>query len=150
LTDPRGLNPRPIAYPGDITPIPGAAIWGNTIFDALFGAPGTSLSFDIYGNLSWDFSPDLWRAYYAAQTSVEYKFSGITNPSKQEQQKELAAIQLGKAVCDGQDPSAIAGCIEDAYNTMRDLPDCGMEGGNCNFSYTDVVIQNVPFDPASL
>jgi RHS repeat-associated protein len=34
--------------------------FGNDIFDALAGAPGTYTRTDIHGNLSWGFSPDLW------------------------------------------------------------------------------------------
>ncbi len=54
----------------------GTAIFGNDIFDAVAQAPGTSLSIDMYGNLSWTFSVSQWQAYYAAQSSTSYNWSG--------------------------------------------------------------------------
>jgi hypothetical protein len=38
----------------------GTAIFGNDIFDAIAGMPGTYLSYDMYGNLSFGLSPTLW------------------------------------------------------------------------------------------
>jgi RHS repeat-associated protein len=38
---------------------------GNTIFDAVRGAPGTYLSFDMYGNLTFGFSYDAYAAILA-------------------------------------------------------------------------------------
>lgn len=38
----------------------GNLIMGNNIFDAIVGQPGTYLSLDMYGNLSWGFSIDLY------------------------------------------------------------------------------------------
>ena len=35
---------------------------GNNIFDAIAGAPGTYLNIDMYGNVGWGFSLDLYRA----------------------------------------------------------------------------------------
>jgi RHS repeat-associated protein len=35
---------------------------GNTIFDAVRGAPGTYVTFDIYGNIGYGFSDQLWNA----------------------------------------------------------------------------------------
>jgi hypothetical protein len=39
--------------------------WGNDIFDAISGAPGTYLSLDMYGNLGFGFSTTLWQQTYA-------------------------------------------------------------------------------------
>jgi RHS repeat-associated protein len=39
----------------------GGAIWGNDIFDAVSGAPGTYLTLDMYGNVGFGFSVDLWQ-----------------------------------------------------------------------------------------
>jgi RHS repeat-associated protein len=39
----------------------GSAMFGYDIFDAISGAPGTYLSYDMYGNMSFGFSVDLWR-----------------------------------------------------------------------------------------
>jgi RHS repeat-associated protein len=35
-------------------------IFGNDIFDAISGAPGTYLTMDMYGNVGFGFSPELW------------------------------------------------------------------------------------------
>ncbi len=40
----------------------GTLVFGNDIFDAIGGSPGTFLSLDIYGHLSFGFSPNLWTA----------------------------------------------------------------------------------------
>ncbi len=59
--DPGGLRPHPIAFP--FTPPPGLEgqlIMGNDIFDAIIGTPGTYLEFDMYGNMDFGFSIDLW------------------------------------------------------------------------------------------
>jgi hypothetical protein len=100
--------------------------------------------------MSWGFSLDAWQAYYAAQSSSSYKFNGISNPDIKEQQKQLTAILLGQASCDGQSSSNIAGCIQDAYDTMGDPNSKALVGGNYNFIYSDVSIQGSLFDPASL
>jgi RHS repeat-associated protein len=75
--------------------------------------------------------------------STKYWFNG-GDGSVLEQQKELAAIQLGQAACGGQDPSAVAGCIQDAYDTLYlktpDGAQSPLVGGNYNFDYTRVVI----------
>jgi hypothetical protein len=117
------------------------------VFDAIAREPGTYIAYD-HGQMSWGFSLDAWQAYYAAQSSSSYKFNGISNPSVEEQQKQLAAILLGSAKCDGQGSSEILGCIQDAYDTMGDSNT--LVGGNYNFSYLNVTIQGTPFDPGSL
>jgi hypothetical protein len=74
---------------------PSTAILGDDIFDALDGAPGTYLNVDSDGNLSFGFSDAAWHSYYAAITEYQYKFTG-GDGSVHEQQKQLAAIQLGQ------------------------------------------------------
>jgi RHS repeat-associated protein len=73
LTDPTGLRaPWPLSAPacpdwwschglGASGGGGGGAIWGNDIFDAISGAPGAYLTQDMYGNMGFGFSIDLWR-----------------------------------------------------------------------------------------
>ena len=45
-----------------------------------------------------------------------------------------------------------AGCIQNAYDTLAVAPqvgDNGLQGGNYNFDYTQVMIQGSPIDPTS-
>jgi len=112
------------------------------------GAPGTYIGYDKYGRLNLGFSMDSYQAYINAQTSYAFKLVGVSNPSIEEQQKELAAIELGKEACAGQSPSDIAGCIQDSYNTIGD--GVALHGGNYNFSYSDITIQGASFDPGAL
>ena len=128
----------------------GRTIFGNDEFDAIAGAPGTYIFRDIYGDFHWGFSLGQWRDYYASQTVLQVNWTG-GDGSIQEQQRELAATQLGLQVCSGQDATALQGCIQDAYNTMGSSGrNCGMVGGNCNFTYASIVIQETPFDPSNL
>lgn len=48
--------------PAPHTSAPGGIQFGNDIFDAISGAPGTYLAYDIYGNIGFQFSPELWTA----------------------------------------------------------------------------------------
>jgi hypothetical protein len=164
MTDPLGLSPQNCKdscdwlKPGPVncleTCSSGGFSWypddglGYDVFDAIAGAPGTSIAYD-HGRLSWSFSLDEWQAYYAAHSSNSYRFN-ISNPDKKEQQKQLAAILLGEAACDGQSSSAVTGCIQDAYNTMGNSVSDTPVGGNYNFTYLNVVIQGSSFDPGSL
>ena len=67
-TDPSGAFPIGMRPMFDIPPPPSSGvIWGNTIFDAIHGSPGTWLDFDMHGNLQWGFSIDLWQSQMAAQ-----------------------------------------------------------------------------------
>jgi RHS repeat-associated protein len=69
LTDPLGLDPphNPTYQPYDpcfgdpLCRAYGPTTAGNNIFDAISGSPGTYLSYDMYGNMSFGFSIDLWR-----------------------------------------------------------------------------------------
>lgn len=90
-----------------------------------------------------------WNNYYPSQ--VVYQFTG-EDGSVLEKQEGVAAIQLGELVC-GQDPSAIASCIQNAYNSLNttysptNLP--LMQGGNYDFSISAVQINDQPIDPSS-
>jgi RHS repeat-associated protein len=69
-----------------------------------------------------------------------------------ENQKEYDAIQVGEAACAGGDAGDVAGCIQQVYETMGDAdgaPD-SLEGGNYNFSYANVMIGDMQFDPTNL
>lgn len=83
----------------------------------------------------------------------EYSFTG-GDGSTLEQQKELAAIQLGQAACAGQNPSAVASCIQQAYNTMSVATNLDgslmLVGGNYNFNYSTVSINGEGIDPTQL
>ncbi len=79
FVDPAGLSGGPRYTCGDdgwgcpVSPRGGIgsygnAIWGNDIFDAITGQPGTYLSRDMYGNLSWGFSIPAW---YSAIATLE-------------------------------------------------------------------------------
>ena len=58
-TDTSGLNCCP-AY--QVPPSDDNMFEGNNMFDAINGAPGTYISFDMYGNMSFGFSIPLWSA----------------------------------------------------------------------------------------
>lgn len=66
--DETNYNPSNIAgpgtedLPGGHTAAPGGILFGNDIFDAVSGAPGTYLTYDIHGNIGFQFSPELWTA----------------------------------------------------------------------------------------
>jgi hypothetical protein len=93
----------------------------------------------------WD--PELQVQYY------EYSFAGGDGTTL-EKQKELAAIQLGETKCAGQDPSTVASCIQQAYNTMGIATDKDgkplLVGGNYNFNYSTVSINGEGIDPKQL
>lgn len=60
-TDPMGLRERPqFVNPDPPCQGAGCAIWGNNIFDALNGAPGTYIGIDMYGNVGFGFDEQLW------------------------------------------------------------------------------------------
>ena len=90
------------------------------------------------------------------RSTTTYSFTGV-DASKAgtalEQQKELAAIQLGKQVCGSSDASVTAGCIQNAYDTLEiakvGANADGLIGGNYNFDYTQVLIQGNPIDPTA-
>jgi hypothetical protein len=143
-----GPSPTP-SFPGSGSQV----IMGNDEFDAIMGAPGTYSGFDMYGNFTWGASPAQWQAYYAAQTYVQYYFTG-GNGSVLEQQWESAAIQLGQAACAGQDPTAVTSCIQQAYDTMTVATNSDgslmLVGGNYNFNYDTVSINGEGIDPTQL
>ncbi|MFY9531631.1 MAG: RHS repeat-associated core domain-containing protein [Candidatus Acidiferrales bacterium] len=70
FTDPSGLVRNDQVYCDPWFPCAGFAgtegggslslVWGNDIFDAIAGAPGTYMAVDMYGNKSWGFSLDLY------------------------------------------------------------------------------------------
>jgi RHS repeat-associated protein len=80
LSDPTGMGPLMyVCSPGDPIGISGCFPWGyhqssgggagslfmgNDIFDAIAGEPGTYIYVDMYGNLSFGFSVDLWQATF--------------------------------------------------------------------------------------
>ena len=53
----------------------GGAWFGNDIFDALSGAPGTYLTLDMFGNLNWAFSYALYSATYNVIDSLQQNLS---------------------------------------------------------------------------
>lgn len=64
------------AFGAPYTPgLPGAVILGNDIFDAISGSPGTYLSQDMYGNLSFGFSPESWRQTHSV---LDYLATPVT------------------------------------------------------------------------
>jgi RHS repeat-associated protein len=73
MIDPLGLFAGPrhrfLLAPAPTTCPPqcgyGDVLFGNNIFDAIMGAPGTYLTLDMYGNLGWGFSIDLWKQTWA-------------------------------------------------------------------------------------
>jgi RHS repeat-associated protein len=154
-TDPLGLMKCFAKCPGWGAQLGGGGdgfdqiIMGYTLWDALVGTPGTYYSVDQYtGNLTFGFSIDKWQSYYASQSSTSYKIVGVANPSVEEQQKQLAAIQLGQQKCSGQDSSAVASCIQQAYDTMGDA--VGLQGGKYIFSYASVQIDGQSIVPGDL
>jgi RHS repeat-associated protein len=155
--DPSGLNDinvsdAPWYGPGNYA----GGGWGTPDFGSQsgpgdpFGIPPSVLNQELrdaaaeaesrYGSIiatGWD--PDLQRQY----TETNYWFTG-GDGSILEQQKELAALTLGQRACDGQDPSAVAGCIQSAYDTLQLRTPAGekspLVGGNYNFDYKQVII----------
>jgi RHS repeat-associated protein len=82
LVDPLGLKPYLYQCGSDGTGCGGnggggygGIVWGNDIFDAIAGAPGTYVSADMYGNLSFGFSVPLYSLTFneidAIRQSVE-------------------------------------------------------------------------------
>jgi RHS repeat-associated protein len=71
------------------------------------------------------------------RTTTEYFFTGGDTSSILEQQKELAAIQLGQLQCQGCDADTVASQIQSDYNNMIVAPigpnKDGLIGGNYNF-----------------
>jgi len=146
VVDPSGMDGcPPNAPPGTICGPP-SSVWddhGSVDLAAMTGVGGSGeiaieeARYESIITTGWD--PVLEIQYY------EYEFTGVDRSTKVEQQKELAAIQLGQAKCAGQSRDAIADCILDAYNTLflktpknKDSP---LVGGNYNFDSTQVVIQ---------
>lgn len=91
-----------------------------------------------------------WNSYFPP--TVSYQFSG-GDGSILEQQEEAAAIQLGELQCAGEDPSAIAQCIQDAYDTIQPKLDPNgnpqMVGGNYDFLTSSVQISGQGINPSS-
>lgn len=58
--------------------VPGATIFGNDIFDALEGVPGTYNTLDEYGNFGFGFSPQLWAATHSY---IDQQAQGLTSPN---------------------------------------------------------------------
>jgi hypothetical protein len=121
---------------------------GYDIFDAIAGAPGTYISYDIHGNLQWGFSVSKWQDWVAQNyTSTGYAFTG-GNGSIFESQKEIAAIQFGQLACSGQSSSAVAGCIQQVYDQLPSSSSgVGLEGGNYDFTYGNIQINGQSFNP---
>lgn len=116
---------------------------GNDVFDAIGGGFGTSSGFDNRGNLTWGFDPGKWKDDIAKTSDVSYTWSG-GDGSTQDKQKQDVATQLGFLKCGGQAPNQIAGCMQDAYNSLQpqtpDGKDSPLVGGNWNFDWTKVTI----------
>jgi len=95
-----------------------------------------------------------WNNYYPS--TIGYQFTG-GDGSILEQQEETAAIQLGELDCAGEDPSAIASCIQDAYNGLYDNyqgnpqgpSEPELNGGNYDFDISAVQINGQGIDPSS-
>ncbi len=66
--------------------------------------------------------------------------------------REDAATQLGIAVCKQQNNSDVEGCIQQAYDGLEVDPDfgdgTGLEGGNYNWSYDGLKINDEQVNPA--
>jgi hypothetical protein len=107
---------------------------------------GRAWSFSQY-NSGGTYTVD-WDAEKASATT--YQFTG-GDGSVLEQQKELAAILLGQKACDGQASSAIAGCMQNAYNSLDLKSPTGktspLVGGNYNFDLTKVSIPGGDISP---
>ena len=133
------LNGNPI--PWDFGP--GYLMQTTSPLATLAAAQSRYLSIIKYG---WD--PELQIQYY------EYEITGADRSSRLEQQKELAAIQLGQQACAGQAPSAVEECILQAYNTLTVALDANGKplpvGGNFNFNYSTVRIGDQSISPGDL
>jgi hypothetical protein len=92
--------------------------------------------------MTFGFSIDKLELDNAPLTSTTYQFVGVTDPSIEEQQKEIAAIEFGQRACPGE---GALSCIQQVYDTMGDA--VGLEGGNYDFSYTNILINNNAVDP---
>ncbi len=145
-----GCNDPSSAYPIDHTWTPGILACGIDPYciDAggigPFGSPVAQINCDKQGCMtgSWNYAQYQiggtftidWDGQRLAGTT--YQFIG-GDGSPLEQQKELAAILLGKRACSGQDSSAIASCMQDAFDTLylkTPVNEQGpLVGGNYNF-----------------
>jgi RHS repeat-associated protein len=56
----------------------GTVLWGNDIFDAIAGAPGTYITEDMYGNIGFGFSVPMWSATLNVVDAIR---SGVINPT---------------------------------------------------------------------
>lgn len=105
---------------------PGYLMQTMSPLSQLMAGQARYLSIIRYG---WD--PEFGIQYYT------YSFTG-GNGSNFERQKELAAIEFGQQACSGQDPSAVAGCIQQVYDQLPSKSsDVTLTGGNYDFSYKD-------------
>jgi hypothetical protein len=82
--------------------------------------------------------------------STSYWFNG-GDGSPYENQREINAIQFGQQYCGGQDPSAVASCIQQAYDTMGTALDPNgnpiLQGGHYEFTYASIQINGQSVDP---
>ncbi|HZQ22698.1 MAG TPA: hypothetical protein VFA89_07845 [Terriglobales bacterium] len=151
LVDPLGLYD----FPADLIDSTGGG--GGFPLDASYSS--LSASFGLWSesneerrhesiiSMGWD--PELG----IDRTATQYFFTGGSG-SILEQQKELAALQLGQLACTGQDPTAVSGCIQQAYDTLQVAPvgpnNDGLIGGNYNFDANQVVIAGADLSAAGL
>ncbi len=111
LIDPRGMTPRMYVCGGPWDPIQisgcspwgsggggggGALIMGNDIFDAISGEPGTYLRLDMYGNLNFGFSIDLWAKTWNHIDEERSQLASMKEVAVQDHD-QLALEQLAKA-----------------------------------------------------
>jgi hypothetical protein len=86
----------------------------------------------------WD--PLLQKQY----SETNYWFTG-GDGSQAEKAREDAATAYGQQACSGEDPSAVASCIQQVYDTVGDP--IGFQGGHYDFSETNVLINDQHVNP---
>jgi RHS repeat-associated protein len=126
-TDPSGLHDRPVYVPFDpyagLGGGPGTAIWGNTIFDALFGAPGTYFYIGAGSNVQWGFSIDKW---YADERAIE----------EQEAAKDPRRAPEVEKKCKERVVDAVNEAFGEGTVTENDVVGSFFYNGAWNFNFT--------------
>jgi RHS repeat-associated protein len=133
--DPRGLSPCDVDRLCRVLQLkpPVGVIMGNDIFDALAGSPGTYLYLDIYGNMTFGFSLDL---YFQTQNFLDQNQFLRGSPGLQVFVQDLGteqltsglvpeylALQQEKLTTLGQMPTQFA---SDLNREMQDLSQKGL------------------------
>ncbi len=132
LSDTNGLTPRMYVCGGGFDPVQitncfpwgnagggggggsfGSVVFGNDIFDAIAGAPGTYLSIDMYGNVGFGFSVDLWQHTWnfidaADAQNRRYGLGPVATSGYQVQLRDLGADSLTSGLI----PELIAAAAE--------------------------------------